>query len=132
VKARMLCLLLLSACSEPDVAYDYGLTWMCQSPEGCERVEELALLDRLNVSGDFLFFHSTRDMDFSLSAQMITSEALPAGCSWLYGVSIFGYELEPSKLCQVANGFELELSIPNALATTHSKWLVEARDLGPW
>lgn len=132
MKARMLCLLLLSACTEPDVAYDYGLTWMCQSPEGCERAEELELLDRLNVSGEFFFFESTRDMDFHMTAQRIASDALPAGCSWLYGISFLGHELEPSKLCHTADGFELELSIPNALATTHSKWLVEARDLGPW
>lgn len=132
MKARMLCLLLLSACSEPEVAYDYAVTWTCQSPEGCERAEELQWLDRLNISGDIFFFLSTRDMDFDWSGQRVDSDSLPAGCSWLYPFSLFGYELEPSKLCRTSNGYELELSIPNAISATHSQWLIEARDLGPW
>lgn len=129
MKARMLCLLLLSACTEAVVPYDYTLTWTCQSPGGCERTEELQLIDRLDVSGEVLFFQSTRDMSFYTSAETIVSDELPAGCSWLYGFSILGYELEPSRLCETAVGLELELSIPNGIGTTHSDWLVEARAL---
>ena len=128
----MLCLLLLSACTDSDVAYDYALVWECLSPDGCERDEEVTLVDRLNVSGDFFFFHSTRDMIFFEDAQSVDLGTLPAGCSWLYSFSLFGYELEPSKLCHIEGGFTLELSIPNVITMGHSEWLVEARDLGPW
>jgi hypothetical protein len=128
----MLCLMLLSACTEPEVAYDYGLTWRCLSSEGCERAEEVSLIDRLNISGDFFFFDSRRDMNFGADGHRLASDSLPAGCALLYGFSLFGHELEPSKVCRTAGGFEMEFSIPNAIPTTHSKWLVEARDLGPW
>lgn len=129
MKARMLCLLLLSACTEVVVPFDYALTWTCQSPEGCERTEELLLIDRLDVSGEVLFFHSTQDMSFHTSAETVASDELPDGCSWLYGFSILGYELDPSRLCETAGGLALELSIPNGIGTTHSDWLVEARAL---
>lgn len=132
MKARILCSLLLSACSEPEIAYDYAVTWTCHSPEGCERTEELRLLDRLNVSDHFFFFLSTRDTEFDWSAQQVTSDSLPMGCSWLYPFSLFGYELEPSMACRRDGGYEIEFSIPNAIPGTHSLWLVEARDLGPW
>jgi hypothetical protein len=128
----MLCLMLLSACTEPEIAYDYGLTWTCRSPEGCERTEEVSLIDRLNTSGDAFFFHSRRDMNFRLSADRVASDSLPDGCSLLYAFVLFGHELEPSKVCRSGDGFEMEFSIPNANPATHSKWLVEARDLGPW
>lgn len=132
MKARALCLLLLSACTESDVSYQYALTWTCQSLEGCERTEELKLIDRLNLSGDFFFFISRRDTSFDVSAQRVDSDSLPAGCALLYGFAIFGHELDPSKVCSSANGLVMEFSIPNAIPTTHSQWLVEARDLGPW
>jgi hypothetical protein len=104
VKAGILCLLLLSACADK-VPYDYGLTWVCLSPEGCERAEELKLIDRLNVSDDFLFFHSTQDLYYSEDAQQFDSESLPTGCRWVYGFLIFGQELEPSRLCRTSGGF---------------------------
>jgi hypothetical protein len=129
VKARILCMLLLSACDDK-VPYDYGLTWVCQSPEGCERADELKLFDRLNVSDDFFFFLSTRDEYYGEDAQRFGSESLPAGCWWLYGFSIFGQEVEPSKICRTSGGFDLELSIPNRDASTYSQWLVKARELG--
>lgn len=129
MKARILCLLLLSACDDK-VPYDYGLTWMCQSPDGCERTDEVKLVDRLNVSGDFFFFHSTRDEHYHQDAQLFDSESLPMGCRWLYGFVMFGQELEPSKVCHASGGFDLELSIRNRDNSTHSLWLVEARELG--
>jgi hypothetical protein len=129
MRAGILCLLLLSAC-EDKVAYDYGLTWVCLSPEGCERTEELTLLNRLNIYGDRFFFLSTRDSSIDEDAQRFGSESLPAGCWWLYGFSVFGRDLEPSKACDVSGGFDLELSIPNRNPSTYSQWFVEARELG--
>jgi hypothetical protein len=114
---------------DPDVAYDYALAWICLSPEGCERSEEVMLIDRLSTTGDTLFFESTRSAAYFQSAQRVTSDSLPAGCYLLYGFSLFGHELEPSKLCRTSSGFELELSIPNRNPEIHSEWLVEVREL---
>lgn len=132
MKSRMLCLLLLSGCMEPEVAYQYSLTWTCLAPEGCERIEEVNLIDRLNVSGNVFYFISRRDMLFDESAQRVTSDSLPAGCSWLYAFSLFGHELESATVCNTEDGFEMEFSVPNARPATHSEWSVVARDLGPW
>ena len=55
MKARILCVLLLAACSD-DISFDYSLTWTCLSAEGCERTEEVKLHDRLNISADTFFF----------------------------------------------------------------------------
>jgi hypothetical protein len=130
VKARILCVLLLSACTDSDVGYDYALTWVCLSPEGCERAEEVKLVDRLNINGDRFYFASTRDQSFSEGAQRVSEGALPDGCFWMYSFSLFGHELEPSQFCRTSAGFELELSIPNRNPATHSQWLVEVRELG--
>lgn len=129
MRVLILCFLLLSACTDPDAEYDYALTWTCLSPESCERAEEVALINRLTIFGDGFFFESTYEPPFSEHAQKVASDTLPAGCSLLYGLSLFGYELEPSKLCSTGSGFELELSIPNRNPATHSEWLVEAREL---
>lgn len=129
MKAGILCLLLLSACADK-VPYDYGLTWVCLSLEGCERTDEVRLIDRLNVRDDFFFFSSSVDEEYSEGAQRFGSESLPSGCWWLYGFLMFGQEMEPSKVCRTSGGFDLELSIPNLDASTHSLWLVEARELG--
>lgn len=130
MKARLLCVLLLSACSD-EIPYDYALSWACVSPQECERADEVGLIDRLNVNGTYFYFHSTRNEPYFEHAQRFDSESLPAGCWWLYGFSIFGHELEPSKLCDTSGGFELELSIPDRNPATHSEWLVEAREQGP-
>lgn len=50
---------------------DFGLTWTCQSPEGCERTDAIMLVDRLNVSGNRLFFHSTRTTAFASREQRV-------------------------------------------------------------
>lgn len=129
MKARVLGLLLLSACSD-GASYDYALRWTCRSSEGCERTDDLELIDRLNVGGDFFFFASSRDPAFDSSAQRVRSDSLPAGCFWLYNLALFGDELEPAKTCEVPGGFDLEVSIPNRNPATQSLWLVEARELG--
>lgn len=132
VKPGILCLLLLAACwAEPDISYDYGLTWTCLSLEGCERIDAVELVDRLDIGGDVLFFLSTRTSNFVWHGQRVASDALPAGCAQVYGLFFFGHELQPPNLCTTDEGLELELSIPNAIPTTSSEWLVEARDLGP-
>lgn len=128
MKAGILCVLLLPACTYVD-GYDYSLTWVCRSPEGCERSAEAALVDRLSMSGDVLWFASTRNELYTEIAQRVASDSLPDGCYLLHSLSFFGHELEPSRLCRTSGGFDLELSIPNRNPATHSQWLVEAREL---
>jgi hypothetical protein len=132
MKAGLCCVLLLAGCTASDVAYDYELAWTCLSPEGCERTEDVELLDRLNVHEDFLYFHSTKALEFTESAQRFASDPLPAGCARIYAFSLFGHDLMSSTICSTTYGFELTISIPNVDPTTHSEWLVKARDLGPW
>lgn len=129
---RCFCLwLLLPACVlEPEDPFDYTLAWSCRSPAGCERTEEVKLIDRLNVTVDFFVFESSQSWRFNQPAQRIASDSLPPGCALLRALSLFGHELEPSKICEVADGFDLELSIPNADLATSSVWLVQARWLG--
>jgi hypothetical protein len=129
MKARILCLLLLSACSD-GIVYDYSLTWTCRSPEGCERTEELRFYDRLIVNGDTFFFASSRNEALIARAQRFGSDPLPAGCFWLYSLALFGDESEPSKVCNTSGGFDMEISIPNRNPATHSQWLAKARELG--
>ena len=129
MKAAILCLFLLSACSD-EIAYDYALTWTCRTAEGCERAESLMLLNRMNISGDTFIFLSTHDDWDILFAQKFGSEPLPEGCFWLYSLVLFGHELEPAKTCEASGGLDLELSIPNRDPSTHSLWLVKARDAG--
>jgi len=135
VKPGVLCLLLLPACSffssdYVPVSQEYALFWTCLSPEGCERTEEVSRIDRV-IADDFLDFHfmSTQDESFAQDARRIGTASLGANCFWLYFLSLFGDELERSKLCRSPGGFELELSIPNQDPATHSKWLVKGRDL---
>ncbi len=129
----MLCLLLLSACSDLTVELnyrEYALTWTCLSPEGCEHAEQLVLIDRAEITkgGVLVDFLSTRNHNFREYAQMVPSDDLPEKCFWLHGFSLFGIEAEPSRSCRISKGFELELSIPNRDPAIHSKWLVEARE----
>jgi hypothetical protein len=132
MKPAVLCLLFLSAC-ELKAARNYStykLTWSCQSSAGCERADQVTLIDRATiVDGDdeFMDFSSSR-IDFREVAQRIPSDDLPASCSWLYGLELFTHEIEPSRFCRTSGGFELEVSIPNRDPTTHSMWLVEARE----
>lgn len=132
MKPEMLCLLLLTGCLRtegPRTVYEYALTWTCLSAEGCERTEELERIDRLLTEPRVYLFTSTQDESFSEGAQQIFSDLLPPRCSWMYDLSLVGHELEPSRLCYVPGGFELELSIPNEDPATQSQWLVEGRDL---
>ena len=130
MKAGILYLLLLPACSGGVNSYDYEVRWTCRSGEGCERAAELMLIDRANIQGDYFFFGSSRDPVFDASAQRVRSDALPAGCFWLYGLAFDGDELEPAKGCSAPDGYDLEISIPNRNPATHSEWLVEVRELG--
>jgi hypothetical protein len=129
VKARMLCLLLLSACGEYSFDDEYALTWTCLSPGGCQRAEEVALVNRLTIFRDSFEFTSTRDTSFYELAQRVASSSVPDGCALLYNLSLFGHELEPSLLCSTSRGFDLELSIPNRTPATASQWRVEIREL---
>lgn len=127
MKPAVLCLLLLSACSDLPV---YKLTWTCLSPEGCERADAVALVDRVTIFPDgFLGFWSSRDDDFREDAQVVPSDTLPPECSLLYGLVLFTHELEPFKYCRTSGGFELEPSILNQDSATHSEWLVEGREI---
>lgn len=128
MRATILCVLLLAACADK-VPYDYEVAWICLSPEGCERTVELRLLDRLNITDDSFYFLSSRDQSFFARGQRVRSDALPAGCFWMYSLAFFGDELEPSRTCTTSDGFDLELSILNRNPATHSQWLVEIREL---
>lgn len=129
MKARFLCVLLLSACSD-GVDYDYALTWTCLSAEGCERTKELKLYDRLSIQGDFFVFTSSRDQYYFETAQRFGSDSLPAGCFWLYSLSLVTHEADPAKVCPVSGGFDMEIEIPDRNPATQSLWHAEARELG--
>jgi hypothetical protein len=128
MKAGILCVLLLAACSEGIT--HYSLTWTCLSAEACERSEELRFYDRLTVQGDTFFFSSSRDKGYFETAQRFGSESLPTECFWLYSLSLFGDESEPGKVCHVSGGFDMEIAIPDRDPATQSHWLAEARELG--
>ena len=128
MKARILCVLLLAACS--DGMTEYSLTWTCLSVEGCERAEELKFYDRLAVQGDTFVFASSKDKRYFETAQRFGSESLPAECFWLYSLSLFGDESEPGMACHTSGGFDMEIAIPDRNPATQSEWLAEARELG--
>ena len=129
MKPGMLSLLLLSACVDPDAAYDYAVTWVCLSAERCERTDEVTALDRLVTSVDSFYFESSSLPPYTEHAQRVASDTVPAGCSLLHGFTLFGHELEPSKMCSTPDGYDLDLSIPNRNPATSSRWLVEIRKL---
>lgn len=134
MKHEVLCLLLLSTCwscsssDEPD-GYEYALTWHCISPEGCERAEQVEQIDRATEKGFDYRFTSTQDGSFHENALRVTTDSIGSDCYWLYDLSLFGHDLERSRLCFNPGGFELELSIPNEDPATHSKWVVAAQDM---
>jgi hypothetical protein len=136
VKPGMLCLSLVLTCSctvledYPNLGYD--LRWTCVSPEGCEREEQVVLIDHVIVTEtyDFCDFRSTQNSVFRIWADLFDSDSLPPGCFLLSGFVLFGNELEPSLLCETDEGFEVELSVPNRDSPTHSKWRVEWRYTG--
>jgi hypothetical protein len=134
VKPGLLCLLLLPACSflDPDYspeAYAYVLTWYCVSPEGCERTEEVARIDRATRTGYDFHLTSTQDPSFDEEGDLLFLDSLLPGCAWIYYLSFFGHDLERSMLCYGAGGFELELSIPNEDPAMLSQWVVSGRDV---
>jgi hypothetical protein len=135
MKPAVLCLLLFSAC-ELEAARNYrvyALTWTCLSPEGCERAEQVELIDRAQIIDGSVrvTFKSTRDGVFLSFGQLVPSDALPAECFWLHGFFIFAIEIEPSRFCRTSGRIEMNLSIPNQDPATDSKWLVEGRDTDP-
>lgn len=136
MKPVLLYTILLSGCSYflGEANYRiYELSWTCLSSEGCERADQVPLFDRAEsvIDSDRVDFLSTRDAGFFERAELIESDELPAGCSWMYNLTLFGHELEPSRFCRTSNGFELEVSIPNRDSATHSRWLVTGRHIGP-
>jgi hypothetical protein len=120
--------LVLLPSREPEIS-EYVLTWYCISPDGCEHADEAMRIDHATGSVYELLFTSTQDAAFCAEAARLYSDALPAGCSWLYYLSFFGYDLDRSMLCVNAGGFELSLSIPNEDAATYSQWVVSGRDV---
>lgn len=134
MKIGVLCLLLLSGCSslspsdESDIV-EYTLTWYCISPEGCERTAEVERIDHAIVDFWDVRFTSTQDESFVEDAKSVRSDTLAVRCSWLYFLTLFGHELEPSKFCFTPGGFEVHLSIPDEDPATFSKWVVSARDV---
>lgn len=136
MKPAVLCLLLLAGCLDHLNQYNYRayrLTWTCLSPGGCERAEQVALIDRVEIvnGSDLVDFLITREPRFRERAQMVPSDALPADCSWLYSFTLFASELEPSVFCRTSGGLELELSIPDRDPATQSEWFVEGEEIDP-
>lgn len=136
MKCALLCLsLLMPACSfldprNEDTIEGFALTWYCVSPEGCERAEEVALIDRATTTNFYyLDLESTQDPSYSQQGELLYLDSLPYDCVWAYYLSFFGHDLERTRLCYTPGGFELELSIPNQDPATHSEWVVSARDL---
>ncbi len=133
MKPGMLCLWLLLACSCSGTLFEdrpwlaYTLRWTCLSPEGCERAEQVALIDRVGIidTNESCRFWSTGDGAFLIRADLLHSDSLPPECFLLNGFALFGHELEPSQLCHTEEGLEVELSVPNRDSPTHSKWRVE-------
>jgi hypothetical protein len=136
MKPAVLCLLLLSACSDPFGVRNYRtykLTWTCLSPDGCDRADQVVLINRAEIvdGSELVTFLSTRDETFGDTGQMLPSDELPANCYWLHDLSFFVLDLEPSRFCRTSGAFELELSIPDLDAETHSEWLVNGREIDP-
>jgi hypothetical protein len=131
MKTGILCLLLLAGCSSTDsrTSHEYALTWTCRSLDGCERTQEVTRIDRMEHVRRDCRFTSTQEESFDVSGTQILTEFLPPGCSWLYFLSLFGHELERSRLCFIPGGLELELTIPNEDPATSSMWLVEGIDV---
>jgi hypothetical protein len=132
----LLYVLLLSGCSyiRGEANYRiYELSWTCLSPEGCERADVVVPIDRAEIvnGSDRVLFMSSRDGGFREAARLVDMGDLPADCSWLYSLTLFAHELEPSRFCRTENGFELEVAIPNRDSTTHSQWLIEGEHIGP-
>jgi hypothetical protein len=137
MRSGILCLLFVSGCSflwgpEPAPAmFEYGLTWTCQSPEGCEHTDELRRIDRATITNySHVRFTSTYYETYEMEAEIASGPSLPPGCSWMYFLTFFGHELERSKNCEVPGGFELEIAIPNEDPGTSSMWLIEGLDVG--
>lgn len=134
MKLALLCLL-LPACSfldprNEDTTEGYALTWYCVSPEGCERMEEVALIDRATITNFYyLDLESTQAPSFSEQGEQLYLDSLPFDCAWVYYLSFFGHDLERSRLCYNPGGFELELSIPDPDPATASEWVVSGRKL---
>lgn len=134
MKHRVRCSLLLLTCwscssSDGRDAYVYALAWYCISPESCERTEQVEQIDRAIEKGVDYRFTSTQDESFSENAQRVATDSIGADCYWLYDLSLFGHDLERSRLCFNPGGFELELSIPNEDPATQSRWVVAAQDV---
>lgn len=110
----------------------YSTSWTCLSSEGCERGEQLALIDRLAIHETYEFYEiwSTRDATYRWLADLLDSDSLPPHCYLMTGVAIFGHELEPLQICPTDASFTMELAIPNRDEQTHSMWRVEARYMG--
>lgn len=136
MKGVTLSLLLLSACSDPFGVRNYQtyeVTWTCVSPDGCQRADDVAVIDRAEIIDDDprVFFLSSHDRGFREITQMAPSEELPEGCFWLHDVSFFVLDLPPSRFCRTPGAFELELSIPDRDPATTSDWLVDGQEIDP-
>jgi hypothetical protein len=83
MRPGILCLLFVSACSfldlpdSPPVVYEYALTWTCESPEGCERTDELRRIDRATITDyRFVRFTSTYDETYEMESEIAFGPSL--------------------------------------------------------
>jgi hypothetical protein len=133
----MLCLLLVSTCTlsceiENRPWLGYAMTWTCLSPDGCERAEQVALIDRVTITTDYddCRFWSTRDDPYRAFADLVPSDSFPPDCYWLASFTVFAHELEQSQICFTEDGFTVEVSIPDRDPPTQSKWRIDGRYTG--
>ncbi|ACY17025.1 hypothetical protein [Haliangium ochraceum] len=124
-------LLLVSGCSgELYSSHTHSLRWFCQSPEGCEREAEVKALARVLLYTDTFTLYTDYGQFAVDFVQRVPSDELPRECDALYGLSLFGHELESSTLCSVGgDAYEMRISVPNRNPSSASEWLAEMRPL---
>lgn len=112
---------------------EYSMSWTCLSPDGCERAEQVALVDRVAILEkpyNFCEFWSTRNAEYRWFADLLDSDSLPPDCYLMTGFAIFGYEPDAPLLCRTESGFTLELSILNQDNSKYSRWRIEGQYIG--
>ena len=117
----------LLSCGTDDY-YTHSIEWTCLA-SSCERTEALSSFDRAWFGQRQINLHSEQDPSVIFITTRVTSDSLPDGCVYLYGLELFGHVLEPLILCRAGAGFDTEVSIPNVNPSTSSDWRIEFQPL---
>ncbi|ACY14663.1 hypothetical protein Hoch_2118 [Haliangium ochraceum DSM 14365] len=119
----------MSGCLFEDVpTYKYRTTWVC-TMDDCGRATAVVEYDQAKLRAGELELTSTVDEALFTDGIVGRSGTVPSQCRLVFGLNLFGHELEPSMLCFLPSGFELTVSIPDENAETSSTWLLMAREL---